>query len=116
MAKRRAPRRSEKRMESFWARALQREVLPVPGGPCSSTTLPGGGGRGGAVERGFGRWGASEPRSDVCFVAAAVPGPQPSTRAWAQVYSPAPRAAAHRFQQMSCGSTRRSAKCSADTA
>lgn len=31
--------RSERRMASFCARARQREVLPVPGGPCSSTTL-----------------------------------------------------------------------------
>lgn len=39
-----------RRMESFWASALQSDVLPVPGGPWSSTTLPahfGGGGRAG---------------------------------------------------------------------
>lgn len=29
----------ERRMLSFWARARHRLVLPVPGGPCSSTTL-----------------------------------------------------------------------------
>lgn len=31
--------RSERRIESFWARARQSDVLPVPGGPWRRTTL-----------------------------------------------------------------------------
>jgi len=30
--------RCDSRMDSFWAKARQRDVFPVPGGPCRRTT------------------------------------------------------------------------------